>query len=138
MSRLMDANTRTLALLIDGLTDRAVARRLGVSERTVQRHVRALMEAAGCRNRMQLGRHAALSGVAGLGPEPEPAPSPHAPDGEARRLLELLLTDTHWAALRSLHVSRRSVERRIRDLMTLAGARSRVQLGWRATQWEWI
>jgi DNA-binding NarL/FixJ family response regulator len=134
----MDANTRTLALLIDGLTDRAVARRLGVSERTVQRHVRALMEAAGCRNRMQLGRHAALTGVPGLSPEAEPAPAGRRPDGEARRLLELLLTDAHWATLRSLHVSRRSVERRIRDLMTLAGARSRVQLGWRVTMWDWI
>lgn len=76
----MDANTRTLALLIDGLTDRAVARRLGVSERTVQRHVRALMEGAGCRNRMQLGRHAALVGVPGLTPKPEPAPSGHTPE----------------------------------------------------------
>ncbi|MFD0630845.1 helix-turn-helix transcriptional regulator [Catenulispora yoronensis] len=137
---MMDAKQKTLTLLISGLTDRAVAHRLGLSERTVQRHVRALMEGADCRNRMQLGRHAALTGLPELGadPDPEPEPTGTRPDGETRRLLELMLTDTHWATLRSLHLSTRSIERRIRDLMTLAGARSRVQLGWRVTRWEWL
>lgn len=133
----MDAKERTLVLLVGGLTDGAVAHQLGVSERTVERYVRALMDEAGCRNRMQLGRHAALSGVPAEGPEP--VAGPNILDSEARRLLELMLADSGAAAApRSLHLSRRSVERRIRDLMTLAGARSRVQLGWRVTRWGWL
>ena len=133
----MDAKERTLVLLVGGLTDGAVAHQLGVSERTVERYVRALMDEAGCRNRMQLGRHAALSGVPAE--DPEPVAGPNILDSEARRLLELMLADSGAAAApRSLHLSRRSVERRIRDLMTLAGARSRVQLGWRVTRWGWL
>jgi DNA-binding CsgD family transcriptional regulator len=156
----MDTKQRTLALLVGGLTDRAVAHRLGVSERTVQRYVRALMDGAHCRNRMQLGRFAALTGLSGLSglpglpelpgsseppqapgapaPEPVPPPGGREPDREGRQLLRLLLDDAGEEALRSLHLSRRSVERRIKDLMTLAGARSRVQLGWLATVWGWI
>ncbi|WP_194919441.1 helix-turn-helix domain-containing protein [Catenulispora rubra] len=132
----MDTKERTLVLLIGGLTDGAVAHRLGVSERTVERYVRSLMDGAGCRNRMQLGRHAALTGLPAYGPEP--VPGPRVPDRETRRLLELMLADSGATAPRSLHLSRRSVERRIRDLMTAAGARSRVQLGWLVTRWGWL
>jgi DNA-binding NarL/FixJ family response regulator len=133
----MDTKKRTLILLAGGLTDGAVAHRLGVSERTVERYVRALMDSAGCRNRMQLGRHAALAGLPAHG-DPDPVPGPAVPDDETRRLLELMLADSASAVPRSLHLSRRSVDRRVRDLMTLAGARSRVQLGWRATRWGWL
>ena len=132
----MDAKERTLFLLAGGLTDGAVAHRLGVSERTVERYVRALMDGAGCRNRMQLGRHAALAGLPAYGPDPVPGLS--APDRQTRHLLELMLADRGAAAPRSLCLSRRSVERRIRDLMDLAGARSRAQLGWRVTRWGWL
>ncbi|MEZ0107240.1 DNA-binding NarL/FixJ family response regulator [Catenulispora sp. EB89] len=136
MSTAMDTKERTLVLLIGGLTDGAVAHRLGVSERTVERYVRALMDGAGCRNRMQLGRYAALAGLPAHGPEP--VPRPRTLDRETRRLLELMLADSGATAPRSLHLSRRSVERRIGDLMTLAGARSRVQLGWLVTRWGWL
>lgn len=132
----MNTEQKTLALLVGGLTDHAVATRLGVSERTVQRYVRALMEAAQCRTRIQLGRHAALTGLPDV--EPVPTPSRHAPDREGRQLLRLLLDDACEDALRSLQLSRRSIERRISDLMAMADARSRVQLGWRATMWGWI
>ena len=134
----MDAKQRTLILLVGGMTDGAVAHRSGVSERTVERHVRALMDDAGCRNRMQLGRHAALTGLPAYDPDPVPVPDPCAPDHETRRLLELMLADSGGAAPRSLHLSRRSVERRIRDLMMVVGARSRVQLGWRVTRRGWL
>ncbi|GAA1979678.1 helix-turn-helix transcriptional regulator [Catenulispora subtropica] len=135
---MLSTNTKqkTLGLLVAGLTDRAVATRLGVSERTVQRYVRALMEGAQCRNRMQLGRHAALTGLPVS--EPVPAPSGRTPDREGRQLLKALLDDACEEALRSLHMSRRSLERRIKDLMTMAGAQSRVELGWRATLWGWV
>jgi DNA-binding CsgD family transcriptional regulator len=43
-----------LELLVDGLTDEAIAGKLGVGTRTVQRHVRDLIELAGVRTRLQL------------------------------------------------------------------------------------
>jgi DNA-binding CsgD family transcriptional regulator len=50
--------TRTvLGLLSAGLTDQAIARRLGCSERTVQRHVLRLTEAVGARTRFQTALH---------------------------------------------------------------------------------
>lgn len=42
-------------LLVAGLTDKAIGRQLGMAERTVQRHVRRLMQAYGVHNRLQLG-----------------------------------------------------------------------------------
>lgn len=44
-----------LSLLVTGLTDEAVAARLGLSRRTVVRRVGALMALAGVRSRLQLG-----------------------------------------------------------------------------------
>lgn len=127
---------QALANLVAGLTDHASAHRLGVSERTVQRRIRELMDWSASSNRMQLGHRAALAGLPARHPRrPEP-PSPHVPDAAAMRLLRLLLADA--AAERTLNMSASSVERRIRDLMTLAGARSRAQLGWRATRWGWL
>lgn len=49
-------------LLLVGLTDESVAARLGLSVRTVQRRVSALMTAVGAQTRLQLGYHAALKG----------------------------------------------------------------------------
>jgi len=127
--------TRALALLITGLTDDAVARRLAVSRRTVQRAVRDLMDAAGARTRMQLGHHAACVGLplsdlpSAVEPRDRPAPAD-------LRLLALLLADARVD--RVLGFSPRSVEREVRRLMTLAGAKSRVQLGWLATRWGWL
>jgi sugar-specific transcriptional regulator TrmB/DNA-binding CsgD family transcriptional regulator len=43
-----------LSLLLAGLTDQAIARHLGVSVRTIERRVKAMMNAAGVRTRTQL------------------------------------------------------------------------------------
>jgi sugar-specific transcriptional regulator TrmB/DNA-binding CsgD family transcriptional regulator len=48
-----------LNLLVLGLTDRAIAGQLRISERSVQRHVRTLMDLAGAHSRVQLGWYAA-------------------------------------------------------------------------------
>lgn len=48
-----------LSLLIAGLTDQAIASKLGIGLRTVQRRVRDLMDLAGVDTRIQLGWHAA-------------------------------------------------------------------------------
>ncbi|MEY9927548.1 DNA-binding NarL/FixJ family response regulator [Catenulispora sp. GP43] len=141
-NRLGSDHRQTLANLVAGLTDHASAHRLGVSERTVQRRIRELMDWSESANRMQLGHRAALAAVADLAclplphqRRPEPV-APHTPDACGMHLLRLLLADA--AADRTLNMSASSVERRIRDLMKLAGARSRAQLGYRATCWGWL
>ncbi|MFJ9884737.1 LuxR C-terminal-related transcriptional regulator [Streptomyces sp. NPDC091287] len=58
----MDASV--LRLLLAGLTDSAVASQLGLSSRTVQRRIKALMLRAGVNTRMQLGWHARHHGWA--------------------------------------------------------------------------
>ena len=50
-----DLDRLTLRLLAVGLTDRAVARQLNLSQRTVQRHVATLMTRLGARTRLQAG-----------------------------------------------------------------------------------
>ena len=45
---------RLLTLLVDGLTDEAIATKLDIGARTVQRRLRELIEAAGVRTRLQL------------------------------------------------------------------------------------
>jgi predicted transcriptional regulator len=57
-------DTQVVALLLAGLTDRAVAGQLGMSLRTVQRRIHHLMERAGAETRIQLGWHAARNGWA--------------------------------------------------------------------------
>ncbi len=58
---LFPLDRQVLALLLAGLTDRAIASQLGMSMRTVQRRVQRMMELAGVRTRMQLGWYAAQS-----------------------------------------------------------------------------
>jgi DNA-binding NarL/FixJ family response regulator len=53
---------RILTLLLSGLTDQAVAGKLGLSLRTVQRRIHQLMARAGVGTRVQLGWHAARKG----------------------------------------------------------------------------
>ncbi|WP_280855139.1 LuxR family transcriptional regulator [Streptomyces sp. SAI-041] len=53
---------RLLALLVVGVTDKAMATQLGLSRRTVQRHIQRLMELAGAGTRMQLAWQAARRG----------------------------------------------------------------------------
>jgi DNA-binding NarL/FixJ family response regulator len=45
-----------LALLADGLTDRQIADRLGISPRTVETHVGSLLNKLGVRNRAEAAR----------------------------------------------------------------------------------
>ncbi|MCM2424585.1 helix-turn-helix transcriptional regulator [Streptomyces sp. RKAG337] len=53
---------RILAMLVNGSTDQAMARALGVAVRTVQRHLAVMERAAGVENRVQLVWHAARHG----------------------------------------------------------------------------
>jgi DNA-binding CsgD family transcriptional regulator len=54
---------RLLALSASGLTDQAIARRLGVAQRTVERRMRRIMNLLGARTRFQAGLQAANLGV---------------------------------------------------------------------------
>jgi sugar-specific transcriptional regulator TrmB/DNA-binding CsgD family transcriptional regulator len=68
-------DTRLITLLTAGLPDQAVARQLGLSYRTFQRRVGALIELLGVRTRFQAGLQAAFRGLV---PAPAPADRPHA------------------------------------------------------------
>jgi DNA-binding CsgD family transcriptional regulator len=57
-----DLDRRLLALLAAGFTDESMARQLGISVRTVQRRVRALMDRLEARTRFQAGIQAARAG----------------------------------------------------------------------------
>jgi DNA-binding CsgD family transcriptional regulator len=61
-SVLSDDDRRLLSLLLAGLTDEAIAAHRGISLRTVQRKVQALMNVAHVRTRMQLAWEAARQG----------------------------------------------------------------------------
>ncbi|MGW8883911.1 hypothetical protein [Streptomyces sp. NPDC055749] len=51
-------DARLMRLLLAGLTDATAAAQLGLSTRTVQRRIQALMVRAGVTTRLQLGWHA--------------------------------------------------------------------------------
>ncbi|MGP4047927.1 helix-turn-helix domain-containing protein [Streptomyces sp. 2A115] len=53
---------RLLALLVAGVADKAIATQMGLSRRTVQRHIQRMMELAGAATRMQLAWQAARRG----------------------------------------------------------------------------
>jgi DNA-binding CsgD family transcriptional regulator len=59
---LTDQQSTALRLLADGHTDEAIAKRLGVSARTVRRMVTGLMTRLGARGRFQAGVHAVQAG----------------------------------------------------------------------------
>lgn len=61
-SRPADRDRLILSLLSLGESDRKIAVQLGISLRTVERRIQALMELAGSRSRFQLGCHAAQNG----------------------------------------------------------------------------
>lgn len=61
--RARSRDERVLALLAMGATDSMVARRLGVSERTVERSVRTLLGSLGAKTRFQAGVQAARRGL---------------------------------------------------------------------------
>jgi DNA-binding CsgD family transcriptional regulator len=73
-----------------------------------------------------------LTGPDGVAPLAEIS----AEDHELLSLLVAGLTDE--AAGARLGMSRRTVVRRVQHLMTVAGARSRLQLGWRARERGWL
>jgi DNA-binding NarL/FixJ family response regulator len=50
-----DQQYEVIVLLASGMTDEAVARKLDISPRTVQRHVHRIMELLGVRSRLELG-----------------------------------------------------------------------------------
>ena len=58
----VDEQRRLLMLLASGLKDEAIARQLGIGERTVRRRVAALADRLGARTRMQLGIQAVRQG----------------------------------------------------------------------------
>lgn len=62
---LEEVQARIMSLLCAGYTDRSIAGILRVSERSVQRHVRTMMDLAGARSRVQLGWYAASEGWVG-------------------------------------------------------------------------
>jgi DNA-binding NarL/FixJ family response regulator len=53
---------QVLRLVLTGMTDGAIARHLGISERTVRRHVGALLVALGASNRVALAVAAVREG----------------------------------------------------------------------------
>lgn len=59
---LEESDAQVLSLLLAGVTDQAIGRQMGMSLRTVQRRVRALMDQAGAATRMQLGYEAGRRG----------------------------------------------------------------------------
>lgn len=59
------AQQRLVTLLLSGVTDEAIARQLGLSYRSVQRRVAALMAELGAHTRFQAGAQAALRGYPG-------------------------------------------------------------------------
>jgi DNA-binding NarL/FixJ family response regulator len=62
-----------LGLMAAGLTDDAIARALGISRRTVQKHISELAEVLGARTRFQIALLAAERGLVGTQPRVEDA-----------------------------------------------------------------
>ncbi|MCX5166481.1 helix-turn-helix domain-containing protein [Streptomyces antibioticus] len=58
-SPLSPVDQKLLSLLVAGVTDKAIASQLGLSRRTVQRHIQRMMELADAETRMQLAWYAA-------------------------------------------------------------------------------
>ena len=126
-----------LRLLLNGVPDKAIAARLQVSERTVQRHVRVLLARLGARNRMQLGQ--ILACRAHQHPQQQPPPQPHRLTEFDSQILKMLLQGQAESAIaETLSVSRRTVQRSVKGMMSRAGAANRVQLGWHAQRSGWI
>ncbi len=125
-----------LRLLLNGVPDKAIAARLQVSERTIQRHVRILLAKAGARNRMQLGQILACRSSP-LHPHPQPHPQ-RLTEFDAQILKMLLQGQAESAIAETLSVSRRTVQRSVKGMMSRAGAANRVQLGWHAQRSGWI
>lgn len=68
-----DIKAAILRLLVDGLEDRIIARRLGISLRTGQRHISEIIAELGARSRLQAGYLIARHGLMDRDPEWPPA-----------------------------------------------------------------
>lgn len=60
--------TEVVALVAEGLTNGEIARRLHLSTRTVQSHVKAALKKTGSANRVQLAVYAVRAGVVPMEP----------------------------------------------------------------------
>ncbi len=63
-----DVKAAVVRLLVEGMADKLIARRLGMSLRTCQRHVSEIIAALGARNRLQAGYMIARIGLMGHPP----------------------------------------------------------------------
>ena len=74
-SSLTDFERHIIARLSAGLTDAAVANEIQISSRTVQRHVKRVMDRLGARSRLELGMRLAGAepGTARLGRARDPS-----------------------------------------------------------------
>jgi DNA-binding NarL/FixJ family response regulator len=61
-AKLTAEQQKVLGLVLTGMTDAAIARHLGVSERTVRRHVGAMLKRLGADNRVSLAVTAVREG----------------------------------------------------------------------------
>ncbi|MFD4629186.1 helix-turn-helix domain-containing protein [Streptomyces sp. NPDC058284] len=65
--------------------------------------------------------------------------APEGPDGTDLEILSLLLAGlTDASAAKQLDLGLRTVQRRVKRLMELAGVTTRLQLGWHAYEREWV
>jgi sugar-specific transcriptional regulator TrmB len=65
--------------------------------------------------------------------------APHGPDGSDLRILSLLLAGlTDASVAKQLDLGLRTVQRRVKRLMELTGATTRLQLGWHAYERGWV
>ena len=77
LNLLTPAEQRVVLLLLEGLNNRAIAKRLVISHRTVECHISRALRKSGCRNRLELGlirdRDPALNRQAAGTMQPMPA-----------------------------------------------------------------
>ncbi|MFE9255174.1 LuxR C-terminal-related transcriptional regulator [Streptomyces sp. NPDC006879] len=80
-----DLRRTIVQLLSEGVEDKVIARRLGMSDRTCQRHIAEIMRAIGARNRFQAGYLIREANGVRTGSSKRPAgPAPDDPRGPAR------------------------------------------------------
>jgi len=63
INRLTKTQRQVLPLIVGGLLNKTVAYELGLSQRTIENHRKALMERTGCKTFAQLVRLSLLAGV---------------------------------------------------------------------------
>jgi len=67
-SPLTDRELQTVALIVDGLSNDEISATLGITNRTVQAHLKNAMRKTGTRTRTQLAVHALRSGLVASNP----------------------------------------------------------------------